>query len=102
LDYRIPPVTEPGSGIILSGVGLRTVPGLNERAERAKQMLQVVNRAEAECQASAQAPPHPRANQALTRGIKFPISESRITPRLTKNYIHLLVIVLTPDKIPLS
>ncbi len=53
--------------------------GLNERAKRTKQMLQVVNRADAACQASAEpAPfpktPHPRATDARSRGIKFPIS----------------------------
>ena len=43
-------------------------------------MLQVVNRADAECQASAERSPspqtpHPRATDARSRGIKFPISE---------------------------
>jgi hypothetical protein len=55
--------------------------GLNERAIRAKQMLQVVNRADAECQKSAErAPspqtPHPRAPDARSRGIKFPVSNA--------------------------
>jgi hypothetical protein len=43
-------------------------------------MLQVVNRAEAECQAIVESSPpfgqtpHSRATQARTRGIKFPIN----------------------------
>ena len=44
-------------------------------------MLQVVNRADAECQASAERSPspqtpHPRATDARSRGITFPISEA--------------------------
>jgi len=49
------------------------IPGLNERAKRAKQMLQVVNRTDAECQASVessrspQTPHRPRHRRTVTR-----------------------------------
>ncbi len=53
--------------------------GLHEREKRTKRMRQVVDKADAERQATAERSPspqtpHPRANQAITRGIRFPIS----------------------------
>ena len=78
----VPAVTMPGSGATLycTESTRRRSPGFNEPAKRAKQMRQVINRADAECQASVERSPspqtpHPRATDAPSRGIKFPISD---------------------------
>ncbi len=56
--------------------------GRNEREERGKRMRQVIDKAEAERQASAGRSPslqtaHPQATHPRTRGIKFPVSRWR-------------------------
>jgi len=97
VDCRISSLTEAGSGVILPLVGSGTVFGPQQIREMGRnRMRQVVNRADAACQASAERTPSPpiphvRATDAWSRGIKSPISNGLIVGR----WCLLLALLLT-------